>query len=209
MHHEVLTPEQRKLLPLIKSFSGEFGLVGGTAAALQIGHRFSIDFDLFTLKDFDSNFVQNQVRQNYPIEKIFVDRPQELTLVTHDVKLTFYKYPFAIAFSKIFEKIIKIPDLLTLAAMKAFALGKRAKWKDYVDLFFIFKKVRFADAIAKAEKLFWGEFNQKLFREQLAYYRDVDFTEKVIFLPGFETDEKIVQKTLTQVSLAPSRNRKE
>ena len=49
MHEEVLNKEQVELLPLLKEFKREFFLVGGTAIALQIGHRRSIDFDLFKL----------------------------------------------------------------------------------------------------------------------------------------------------------------
>jgi hypothetical protein len=41
-------------MPLIKSFSQDFGLVGGIAIALHIGHRRSIDFDLFTKKEFET-----------------------------------------------------------------------------------------------------------------------------------------------------------
>ncbi|MEA2064850.1 MAG: hypothetical protein U9O66_00955 [Patescibacteria group bacterium] len=47
MHKKILTKEQKELLPLIKKFIKKFGLVGGTAIALQIGHRESIDFDFF------------------------------------------------------------------------------------------------------------------------------------------------------------------
>jgi len=47
MYREILTQKQIELLPLIKSFKKEFYLVGGTAIALYIGHRRSIDFDLF------------------------------------------------------------------------------------------------------------------------------------------------------------------
>ena len=51
MHDEVLTKEQKDILPLIAEFKKEFYLVGGTAIALQIGHRYSIDFDLFSFKE--------------------------------------------------------------------------------------------------------------------------------------------------------------
>lgn len=62
-----------------------------------------------------------------------------------------------------------MPDLLTLAAMKAFALGQRLKWKDYVDLYFIFYYFimkdfcRIGEIIKKGEELFGGEFADKLF----------------------------------------------
>jgi hypothetical protein len=50
MHQEVLTARQSELLPLVEAFSKEFYLAGGTAIALTIGHRRSIDFDLFNGK---------------------------------------------------------------------------------------------------------------------------------------------------------------
>jgi len=53
MHKEVLNKNQVELSPFLKTFSKDFGLVGGTAIALHIGHRFSIDFDLFT-KSFNA-----------------------------------------------------------------------------------------------------------------------------------------------------------
>jgi hypothetical protein len=51
---EILNPDQTELLPLLKLFRREFYLVGGTAIALQLGHRESIDFDLFKATPFSS-----------------------------------------------------------------------------------------------------------------------------------------------------------
>ena len=47
MRKEILSEKQRELLPLIRHFSREYYLAGDTAIALHIGHRRSIDFDLF------------------------------------------------------------------------------------------------------------------------------------------------------------------
>jgi hypothetical protein len=51
MYSEILSPKQIELLPFIQKLSPEFYLAGGTAIALQIGHRSSIDFDLFSNTD--------------------------------------------------------------------------------------------------------------------------------------------------------------
>ena len=59
MHKKVLTKEQIQLLPLLKIFSNEYCLVGGTAIALHIGHRRSIDFDLFTNKTLKRKRIKN------------------------------------------------------------------------------------------------------------------------------------------------------
>jgi len=201
MHDNILTKEQAELLPLIKQFAPQFGLVGGTAIALHLGHRRSIDFDLFTFKKFDGADIRNTIRRYYPIDQVFVDNPNELTVLVHTVKLTFFTYPFPIAFTDNFQNVILIPSLIILAAMKAFALGRRAKWKDYVDLFFIFQKYSLSDVISETIQMFGGEFNEKLFREQLAYIEDVDYSETIDYMPGFRTSDKAVEQELKDISL--------
>jgi len=59
MHKEVLTKAQLEFLPLLKKFSANFYLAGGTAIALHLGHRHSLDFDLFSGKEFSNLRVKN------------------------------------------------------------------------------------------------------------------------------------------------------
>ncbi len=58
MHPEILGVKQKKVLRLLKKFKKSFSLAGGTAIAWQLGHRRSIDFDLFSLKPF-SKIIAN------------------------------------------------------------------------------------------------------------------------------------------------------
>ncbi|NMB91589.1 nucleotidyl transferase AbiEii/AbiGii toxin family protein [candidate division WWE3 bacterium] len=201
MHKEVLNEEQIKLLPLLQTFSSEFGLVGGTAIALQIGHRRSIDYDLFIDKSFDHDKVRNKIRQSYQIQNTLVENTEELTIVVNNVKLTFLTYPFEIDYSETFENIIKLPNLSTLSAMKAFALGKRAKWKDYVDLFFVFKENKFSDITTRAKEIFGQEFNEKLFREQLSYYQDIDYSETIDYLENKYVSDEEIKGFLSDISI--------
>ena len=203
MHKEVLTEKQTSLLSLIEKFSEDFGLVGGTAIALHIGHRKSVDFDLFTLKELDSAKINKKIiTAGFNIEKTFVDEDDEYTVLIKGVKITFLHYPFKIEFNSQFDNVIKVADLLTLAAMKAYALGRRAKWKDYVDMYFIMENFHsISEIVEKARNIFSSEFNEKIFRAQLAYFKDIDYTEKVIFSQGFETNDKIIQSSLIDFSL--------
>ncbi len=202
MHKEILSKEQIELLPLVEMANQGFGLVGGTAIALQLGHRRSIDFDLFSYKKFNNRELRKKIERVAKIKKILVNKSGEYTFFASGVKITFFNFNYKIEYKKNFERIIKMPDLLTLSAMKAFALGQRAKWKDYVDLYFIMKDFFTCKEIAKkAEKLFGSEFNEKLFRIQLAYLDDVNYDEKVEYLPGFEVDDEIVKKALIEFSL--------
>ena len=95
-----------------------------------------------------------------------------------------------------------MPDLLSLAAMKAFALGRRAKWKDYVDLYFIIKNHYSVGQIAeKGRKIFGNEFNEKIFRSQLAYFKDIDYREEIEYLEGFALNDKKIKQELIEFSL--------
>ena len=201
MHKEILSNSQIKLLPLAKRFADDFILVGGTAIALYLGHRKSIDFDLFTTKKLNHDKIKTIVSKNYAIEATLVENSTELTVVVEDVKLTFLEYPFEIEGETKFEDIFALTSLDTLAAMKAYALGRRAKWKDYVDLYYIFKQFGMKNTLAKAHTIFGNEFNEKLFRTQLSYFEDIDRTEKVQFMDGFEVADDQIKENLVEFSL--------
>lgn len=202
MHNEILTKEQVRLLPLIGRFARDFYLVGGTAIALQVGHRRSIDFDLFTAKPFRNSQIKRLLQQDISIDRVMRDEKGQFTLLAHGVHMTFFEYPFAIPTPHQFDKIIKLPDVLTLAAMKAYALGRRAKWKDYVDLYFVMQKYHSISAVVgRAKQIFKGEFNEKIFREQLSYFKDMNYAEEVIFMPGFEVTDAVIKKGLTEFAL--------
>ena len=206
MHKEILTAEQQGLLPAVKSFAKDFGLVGGTAVALHIGHRESIDFDLFT-KDPGHTVIAKKLQRQFSryaiIDRVLVEEDPELTFMTNTVKVTFYHFEYKIPYTERFGSYIKMPSLLTLAAMKVFALGQRAKWKEYVDLYFIMREYHtLADIVPHAEKLFGGEFNARLLREQLSYFDDVSYKEPVIYKPGFEVPDEEVKRALIEYSLS-------
>jgi hypothetical protein len=131
-----------------------------------------------------------------------VDNANEYTIVAEGIKFTFLHYPFPVKFTENLDGVIHMPDLSTLAAMKAYALGRRAKWKDYVDLYFIAEKFGSINPIIeKAGEIFGPEFNEKNFRAQLAYFKDIDYSEKVIFAEEFEKKDEEIKNKLLEYSL--------
>lgn len=202
MYLDILDSNQQELLPLVKQFSKSYYLVGGTAIALQIGHRRSIDFDLFTTNTVNKLRIKAAFQPHWTIQRVIWEDLNQLHLMVNDVKMTFYSYPFSIKANVDFQNVIKMPTLLELAAMKALALGGRAKWKDYVDLYFLFKDYcTLIDVSAKAKQIFEGSFNPKLFREQLTYYKDVDYSEEVEYMPSFEVTDEQIKAFLTEIAL--------
>lgn len=202
MHKNILSAEQIAMLPLIKQFSSDYYLVGGTALALQYGHRRSLDFDLFTMQPFETQQIIRVIRKNFELNKIHIDEQNQLTLVANQIKMTFYQYEYPITHNEKFEDIITMPDDLSIAAMKALALGRRAKWKDYVDLYFVFKHYSIQEVIDRAHEFYGeGEFSDKLFRGQLDFHQDINYIEPVDWMPGFETSKEEILSNLSRISL--------
>ena len=203
LHPEILTKKQRELLPLAKKFYKDFGLVGGTAIALHIGHRESIDFDFFSFEKFKNVNIKKRILRSKKIDKVIRDETEQFTFIINGVLFTFFRYPFEINYEVDFDQTLKTPSLLALAAMKIFALGRRAKWKDYVDLYFIIRDFHsLSEIIKQAENIFGNEFNEKICREQLAYFQDINYSEEVKYLKGFEVSDKIIKKELVNFSLS-------
>ena len=202
MFPDVLIKAQKELLPLMKLFKREFYLVGGTAIALQLGHRRSVDFDMFKLTDLNITGIFKKIDSSKIPYTITRRVSEQINLDIHSVKVTFFQYLFPIEANIVFEQSFRIPDLLTLAAMKAFALGRRSKWKDYVDLYFLLRDHFTLDQIIqKADALFGPMFSGKLFRAQLSFHKDIDYSEQVEYMPGYEAPEQEVKHLLTDKSL--------
>ncbi len=122
-------------------------------------------------------------------------------LIVNSVKLTFFQFPHKIEADTDFNNIIKLPSLLNLASMMTYALGGRAKWKDYVDLYFILKNhFSLNQIIDNTDIVFGNFFNAKLLLEQLSFYEDIDNSEPVIYLNEKPSDEKI-KTFLTETAL--------
>lgn len=201
MHLEVLSKEQVDLLPILSQFKREYYLVGGTAIALHIGHRESIDFDLFKEKNIRKKDVYSKLKTiDYKVS--FADYNQ-INMLSYGVKITFFSFPYQVPLNCELKGFLKMPDLLTLGAMKAFALGRRAKWKDYLDLYFILKfHYSFKDIANKAKEIFKEEFIEKQFIAQLGYFAGINYAEEVTFLIPNPPSEEEVKTFLTEISLS-------
>lgn len=183
MNLEVLTETGKDIFSLLGKFE-DFYLAGGTGLALQIGHRASVDFDLFSEKEISKNLLA-KVKRIYENKTmvVSVNNPDELTVFINGVKITFLRYPFSLQNKLIDYNGIKLMNAKEIAATKAYTVGRRGTIKDYVDLYFIIsEKISSLEEIMEMAKIKFGnEFNDRLFLEQLVYFNDIDDT-KINFL---------------------------
>lgn len=186
-----LDNNRKKIFQKLSSFSNEFVLAGGTAIMFLIHHRQSFDFDCFSEKPLKKNLLSKVSQVFGDNINIQIDTPDLLLFTTAEgVKIDFVNFPYS-PLHKLTEKCpIPIFDLKDLASNKAYAIGRRATWRDYVDMFFLLKQYDLSTIIKESKKRFKGEFSEKLYLGQLIYYEDLEITP-IQFLQESYTPEQI------------------
>jgi len=152
-----------------------FYLAGGTALALQLGHRFSVDLDWMNDHPIPATLLP-AVEKTYTGRQldVRVNNSAELTFLADGVKVTFLHYPFPLLFPKVEFNKVSLAAVRDIAGMKAYAIGRRATYKDYVDMYYILKHgVDLKRVISIAQKKFGSVFDPRLFLEQLIYFDDI------------------------------------
>lgn len=203
MRPEALTNQGKIIFPSLSQFA-DFYLAGGTAVALQLGHRISVDFDLFTPAPLSPDLLDK-------IERVFAGQAQEalvnnsteLTILVSGVKLTFLHYPFPVTSEFIKYEGLRLLGLSELAATKAYTIGRRGTFKDYVDLYCIIAGgVLLSDIISLAESKYGAAFNSRLFLEQIIYLEDITDTQ-ITWLARPLTKDQIEQFFLNEIKKIP------
>ena len=194
LYMDQLEEERQEVFKKLKSFSSQFVLAGGTAIMLQIGHRKSFDFDCFCEAaelPFDLLTKVNKVFGRSL--KIVFESSEILIIRTEkEIDISFVAHPFKILRPVIRTSWISLFHLDDLVANKAYTIGRRNTWRDYVDLFFFLKWRLYSieKIIALAKEKFGGEFNEKLFLGQLVYFGDIKIVP-TFFLKESYTDDEI------------------
>lgn len=192
LYFDVLTSTEKREFPKLAKFAKIGVLAGGTALALQIKHRRSYDFDIFCHDELSKTLSRKA--QNVFGKITIINRFEDnLTFVTSSgAKITFVYYPFHRLYPVISTSAIDIFNWRDIALDKAYTIGRRAQFRDYVDLFFLMKekKLTLNWIIKKAVKKFKSEFPEKIFLEQIVYFQDVKIFP-IEFLKEKYTPEEI------------------
>jgi Nucleotidyl transferase AbiEii toxin, Type IV TA system len=205
---KVLDTKQLALLPLLQEFSSTHILVWGTAISLQLWHRKSIDFDLFSfgpqgsgkelMQRIQKSWCQIDLASAPPFWLDEKEYP-ELTLFFDGVKfqwIDFSRNPFDVTvLLESSKNICSIPslNLLDLGALKCYAMMYRSKWKDAVDIYMILQQWYSLQQLThRASEIF-----QKLYKEIYTYETIIagewDMSEEVEWIGEQKvTNEQII-----------------
>ena len=192
IHLDILDEKQQVVFSKLSFFKRYGYLARGTALALQIQHRKSFDFDVFVKKSVDRN-LKNKIKKVFGNVTYYVDTSDQVSFKTKDdISVTFVWYPYLHLFSLVRTSSISLSIVNDIAADKAHTIGRRAVWRDYVDLFILLRK-RFTtlkQICGLAGKKFGGEFNEALFLEQFCYFKDLSISP-IEFLKDQYTPKEI------------------
>ena len=121
-------------------FAQRFYLAGGTALALQLGHRISVDLDFFSATDELPNESRREIvealRSKCPVE-VLESTVGNLLLRIRETRIGFFSYGYALLEPTFSVLGVEVASLLDIGMMKLDALISRGARKDFYDLYFI------------------------------------------------------------------------
>lgn len=177
MYLKCLTPAARNVLKVIAPVVDKKGFVlaGGTAIALYLGHRLSVDYDFFTLRSFRPDRLHQAINGLNLETTVLQEEPGTLTLSADGVKVSFFHYPYA--FLGVTSKLygVKVAGLIDIASMKLMALTQRGAKRDYVDLYWILQNVPFSKIAENMVKRYGSNrVNPLVIGKALVFFQDAD-----------------------------------
>jgi hypothetical protein len=181
---EILPAAQRRLWPELAETPGEFTLYGGTAIALRLAHRQSVDFDFFTLASFEPNALLRKI----PYLRDAVPRQASTNTLSATVDrggVVQLSYFGGLGIGQVASDEIaegagfRVASLIDLAGMKAAVLPQRVELRDYLDIHALLTKggIPLAEMLAAARVIYGVQFNPLLTLKALAYHEDLALAE--------------------------------
>ena len=195
LHYETIDPKTLgllKKLQKIKAFS-YLRLVGGTSLALQIGHRESIDIDLFGEIKTDNITIAKELDKIGNITIIKKSESINIYLI-NNIKVDIVNYHYKWIDEKIIEDDLILASKKDIAAMKLAAITGRGTKKDFIDLFFLLKEYTFVE-ILNFYKDKYHDGSEFLVLKSLLYFEDAERNEEPKFFKQYNWDE--IKKTIT------------
>ncbi|MFA6159462.1 MAG: nucleotidyl transferase AbiEii/AbiGii toxin family protein [Parcubacteria group bacterium] len=191
MYPEAINQKTQCVFHKIKQtkFIADFYLAGGTALAIYLGHRESIDLDFFSQKEFSLARIKKELST---LGSFTLISEEEGTLhgLLDEVKLSFFCYPYPMLFPFVnFEKV-SLADERDIASMKIDAISSRGSKKDFVDLYFLLEKYSLEELLSFFEKKYSQiKFNRLHILKSLIFFNDAQIEPDPIMLKNISWDK--------------------
>jgi hypothetical protein len=169
----------KKLLELLIELEripelNSFNLAGGTALALQMGHRKSIDIDLFTTEIFDENSIMEIFISKFKETKILSLSKNSVNCAINGIKVDFIRHNYPYLESYLEEENIRMFSLADIAAMKLNAIaGNGSRIKDFIDVYFLLDKFSLEQMLKFYSKKY-SQMEPFFVIKSIVYFDDID-----------------------------------
>ncbi|MBL7795164.1 MAG: nucleotidyl transferase AbiEii/AbiGii toxin family protein [Saprospiraceae bacterium] len=141
LQYRTLAPASVELLKqiMLAPFLTDFTLAGGTALALQIGHRESYDLDLFSRAPFSTEEIFLKLNQEYAAE--LVSKSEHILVAfIRGIKVDCVFHPYTFKYPVVAQDGIRLLHIEDIAAMKLSAIAGRGRKRDFFDLYFLLRE---------------------------------------------------------------------
>ena len=174
LHFQAISPVLLGVLNKIMASEifANFRLVGGTALALQEGHRDSVDIDMFGTEEMDEIRISSELQTMGNTTNLSKSKTI-LTFVVDNVKVDIVKYPYPWLNPEIVEENIRMASKEDIAAMKINAITGRGSKKDFIDLHLLLKHFSLSEIMEFYEKKY-NYASVFLALKSLHYFDDAD-----------------------------------
>ena len=190
------------LLELLKKLMDEkifssFNLVGGTSLALQMGHRNSVDIDLFGNAEIEVDLFIDKLST---FGEVVVTQSTKNILITKidDIKVDFVNYKYPLLTDILVKDNIRMLSFKDIAAMKLNAIAGRGSKKDFIDLYFLLKEFSLEEILSFYERKY-QDGSLFMVEKSLTYFDDADLQLQPIMYKDF--DWEMCKKTIIEAVL--------
>lgn len=151
-----------------------FFLVGGTSLALQIGHRLSIDLDLFTEKPFDAPALRDYLVRAYHFNTTSISDNTVLGFL-QDVKVDFIAHQYKLIEPLIEYRNMRLLSMLDIGAMKLNAIGQNGqRQKDFYDIYCLLERMPLS-SLLEAYTIKYPRSSTLIPLRGLTYFEEIRF----------------------------------
>ena len=191
-----------KLLELLKQlmqdeFFNQFVLVGGTSLALQIGHRNSIDIDMFGNQEINSDLFEEKLKEFGQVEITQTTKNIFISSI-NDIKVDFVKYNYPLLQEIKVIDSVRLASKADIAAMKLNAILGRGSRKDFIDLYFLLEDFSLKQMFEYFKEKY-KEGSEFLVYKSLTYFEDADSQPQPKMFKPFDWEackQKIIEEVL-------------
>ena len=183
-----------------KKYLEKFYLVGGTALALQIGHRKSVDIDLFSDFSFDITQILENLSADFDF-KLFFSAENTIKGSINRVQVDILAHRYPLVLEPLTENKIMMLSLQDITAMKLNAItGSGQRVKDFIDIYYLLRKFTIAEMIS-FYKTKYKQYNEVNVLKSITYFNDVNLSDwpQLIENPSLQWDE--VKKSITNATM--------